>query len=100
MHRLMSAATLGFIAMVAAVLLTSSEGGQAQTTVFGSGRASKSALSGDLVGGPRGIVKTAQGQPVDGLMVQLIAKKTSIRTTVSTRQPRAPRSSPIRSGVC
>jgi hypothetical protein len=37
-----------------------------------------------LKGGARGIVKTAQGQVVDGLMVQLISEQTSIRTTVYT----------------
>jgi virginiamycin B lyase len=37
-----------------------------------------------LTGGPRGIVKTSQGEPVGGLMVQLISDATSIRTTVYT----------------
>ena len=36
------------------------------------------------LGGPKGIVKTSDGNPVGGLMVQLIAQKTSIRTTVYT----------------
>ena len=35
-----------------------------------------------LLGGPSGIVKTAGGDPLEGMMVQLIAKKTAIRTTV------------------
>src|SRR5688500_10138050 len=86
MRRLMSMATLGFIATVGLVLLASSQGGQAQSAPFGSGRASKSAPTGDLVGGPRGIVKTLQGQPVDGLMVQLISQKSAIRTTVYTNE--------------
>jgi virginiamycin B lyase len=35
-----------------------------------------------LLGGPFGTVKTAAGDPLEGMMVQLIAKKTAIRTTV------------------
>ena len=37
-----------------------------------------------LRGGPQGVIKTANGYPVEGLMVQLISQKTSIRTTVYT----------------
>lgn len=37
-----------------------------------------------LVGGPHGIVKSADGDLLEGMMVQLIAKKTAIRTTVFT----------------
>jgi virginiamycin B lyase len=39
-----------------------------------------------LRGGPQGVVKTARGYPVEGLMVQLISQKSSIRTTVYTNQ--------------
>jgi len=34
------------------------------------------------LGGPTGVVKTAAGQPIGGLMVQLISQRTAIRTTV------------------
>jgi len=37
-----------------------------------------------LLGGPHGIVKAADGGPLEGMMVQLISKKTAIRTTVFT----------------
>src|SRR5579884_4025819 len=43
------------------------------------------AQSGDrLRGGPHGIVKSAEGNLLEGMMVQLIAKKSAIRTTVFT----------------
>ena len=35
-----------------------------------------------LLGGPRGAVKSSKGQPLEGIMVQLISPKTSMRTTV------------------
>ena len=35
-----------------------------------------------MLGGPHGVVKSANGDPLEGMMVQLIAKKTAIRTTV------------------
>ena len=35
-----------------------------------------------LLGGPTGIVKSATGDMLEGMMVQLISKKTAIRTTV------------------
>jgi virginiamycin B lyase len=38
----------------------------------------------NLSGGPHGIVKTAKGDLLEGMMVQLIAKDTAIRTTVFT----------------
>lgn len=38
----------------------------------------------DLLGGPTGVVRTDKGQPVEGLMVQLVSEKTAIRTTVFT----------------
>ncbi len=35
-----------------------------------------------LAGGPKGIVKSTTGELLEGVMVQLIANKTAIRTTV------------------
>jgi virginiamycin B lyase len=35
-----------------------------------------------LTGGPKGLVKNNKGEPLEGIMVQLIAKKNGIRTTV------------------
>src|ERR1700730_8091438 len=35
-----------------------------------------------LTGGPKGLVKNSKGEPLEGIMVQLIAKKNAIRTTV------------------
>jgi virginiamycin B lyase len=35
-----------------------------------------------LLGGPQGVVKSAKGDLLEGMMVQLIAKKNAIRTTV------------------
>ncbi|MSO20669.1 MAG: hypothetical protein EXQ56_09450 [Acidobacteria bacterium] len=40
----------------------------------------------DLAGGPTGTVKTSKGFSVEGVMVQLISQKTSIRTTVFTNE--------------
>ena len=37
-----------------------------------------------LSGGARGTVRTAKGEPLEGIMVQLVSTKTAIRTTVST----------------
>src|SRR6266849_626106 len=37
---------------------------------------------GPLLGGPKGVVKSAKGDLLEGMMVQLIAQKTAIRTTV------------------
>src|SRR2546430_13479376 len=37
-----------------------------------------------LLGGPRGIVKSSKGDLLQGMMVQLIAQKSAIRTTVYT----------------
>jgi streptogramin lyase/mono/diheme cytochrome c family protein len=39
-------------------------------------------LYGALTGGPRGLVKNARGEPIEGIMVQLIAEQSAIRTTV------------------
>src|SRR5215831_11521116 len=37
-----------------------------------------------LLGGPRGIVKSSKGDLLEGMMVQLIAQKSAMRTTVYT----------------
>jgi virginiamycin B lyase len=37
-----------------------------------------------LLGGPRGVVKSSKGDLLEGMMVQLIAQKSAIRTTVYT----------------
>src|SRR5206468_10019355 len=37
-----------------------------------------------LLGGPRGIVKSVKGDLLEGMMVQLIAQKSAMRTTVYT----------------
>ena len=42
------------------------------------------AQANNLSGGPHGVVKTAKGDLLEGMMVQLIAKDTAIRTTVYT----------------
>jgi streptogramin lyase/mono/diheme cytochrome c family protein len=39
-------------------------------------------LYGALTGGPKGLVKNARGEPIEGIMVQLISDATAIRTTV------------------
>ena len=44
--------------------------------------AAQSPLYGALIGGPKGLVKNAKGEPIEGIMVQLIADKNAIRTTV------------------
>jgi virginiamycin B lyase len=48
--------------------------------------AGKAAPAADLVGGPRGAVRSSTGFPIEGMMVQLISQKTSMRTTVYTDQ--------------
>jgi virginiamycin B lyase len=48
----------------------------------GSAAAPAESLYAALSGGPKGLVKNARGDPVEGVMVQLIADKTAIRTTV------------------
>src|SRR6202521_1261204 len=35
-----------------------------------------------LLGGPKGVVKSAKGELLEGIMVQLIAKPNAVRTTV------------------
>src|SRR5262244_1414525 len=55
--------------MLALMLMASSPAAQAQ-----SGH--------PLLGGPHGVVKSSKGDLLEGMMVQLIAQKTAIRTTV------------------
>src|SRR5215469_9902958 len=38
-----------------------------------------------LLGGPHGVVKSANGELLEGIMVQLIAQKNAIRTTATLR---------------
>jgi streptogramin lyase len=40
----------------------------------------------NLLGGPHGTVRSSQGFPLEGIMVQLISHKNSIRTTVYTNE--------------
>ena len=42
-------------------------------------------LYASLTGGPKGLVKNARGEPIEGIMVQLIAEQNAIRTTVYSR---------------
>ena len=82
--------TLVGVATVGLMILQSSSGAalQAQTAFGGSGAVNVSANN-NVRGGPTGVVKTVlRGTtlPVDGLMVQLISQKTSIRTTVYTNE--------------
>jgi streptogramin lyase/mono/diheme cytochrome c family protein len=44
--------------------------------------ASAKELYAGLTGGPRGTVKNARGEPIEGIMVQLISEANAIRTTV------------------
>src|SRR5262245_30259924 len=55
--------------MLALMLIASSPAAQAQS-------------SRELLGGPHGVVKSNKGDLLEGMMVQLIAQKTAIRTTV------------------
>ncbi len=48
----------------------------------GGAAAPAQSLYGALTGGPKGLVKNARGEPIEGIMVQLIAEKSAIRTTV------------------
>ena len=45
----------------------------------------RAALYEALNGGPKGLVKNARGEPIEGIMVQLISDETAIRTTVYSR---------------
>ena len=40
----------------------------------------------NLLGGPRGIVRSTTGMPFEGVMVQLVSEKNSIRTTVYSNE--------------
>ena len=42
--------------------------------------------SGVPLGGARGVVRSAKGFPIEGMMVQLISQKNAIRTTVFTNE--------------
>jgi virginiamycin B lyase len=48
----------------------------------GSAAAPAQSLYAALTGGPKGLVKNARGEPIEGIMVQLIAETSAIRTTV------------------
>ncbi len=51
----------------------------------GANAPARAALYGALTGGPKGLVKNARGEPIEGIMVQLISDETAIRTTVYSR---------------
>jgi virginiamycin B lyase len=77
-----------FIVALGAVILTSAHPVRVRAQAA-SDRSAAGARTDGRLGGPFGSVKTVlrgQEQPVDGLMVQLIAKRTSIRTTVYTNE--------------
>ena len=40
------------------------------------------AVAANLLGGAKGVVKNNSGEPLEGIMVQLVSKETAIRTTV------------------
>jgi streptogramin lyase len=84
MRRLLVTA-MGVIAVVGWVVPTSSQAVRPQAGEASS-RPPAPADATSRLGGPAGIVKTSDGNPVGGLMVQLIAQKTSIRTTVYTNE--------------
>lgn len=46
--------------------------------------AARAVVRANLSGGARGIVRTTKGEPLEGIMVQLVSTKTAIRTTVYT----------------
>lgn len=82
MRRLLVASGVAILTAVWTFALAPWHAVQAQGKVR-NGRMS-SARPVELRGGPKGLVKTAAGLPIGGLMVQLISQKTSIRTTVYT----------------
>ena len=84
MARLIVILGLGFLVTLGLVLSAPSTTVKAQTLAAGVTLRPASDTGGNVLGGPRGIVKTPKGQAVDGLMVQLVAQKTAIRTTVYT----------------
>src|SRR3990167_10465007 len=75
---------LGFFVAVGVALLPPSWTVRAQAPAAPRMAASAAAGTSYLKGGPRGVVKNTAGLTIDGLMVQLISKQTSIRTTVYT----------------
>lgn len=84
MRRLMLMPALGFFVAVGVALLPPSWTVRAQAPAAPRMAASAAAGTSYLKGGPRGVVKNTAGLTIDGLMVQLISKQTSIRTTVYT----------------
>src|SRR5215475_10809378 len=50
--------------------------------VLSSAMALPAQADGRLQGGPKGVVKSSKGELLEGMMVQLIAKKNAVRTTV------------------
>src|SRR5215469_15208899 len=44
--------------------------------------AAQAQTAAQLLGGPHGVVKSVNGELLEGIMVQLIAQKSAIRTTV------------------
>ena len=55
----------------------------------GSAAAPAQSLYGALTGGPKGLVKNARGEPIEGIMVQLIAESTAIAPIATSRIPRS-----------
>jgi streptogramin lyase/mono/diheme cytochrome c family protein len=51
-----------------------------------SGAQPVSAATRETRGGARGTVRTIKGEPLEGILVQLVSPKTAIRTTVSTNE--------------
>lgn len=49
-------------------------------------RAAQAQSGHPLLGGPRGVTRTAAGEPLEGIMVQLIAQPNAIRTTVVSNE--------------
>ena len=81
--------TLAATATAALLVFQSSSAANLHAQSAFAGVATAGGNASDLRGGPNGVVKTVlRGTelPVDGLMVQLISHKTSIRTTVYTNE--------------
>lgn len=88
MRRLFLMAGAGIIAALGLVAVALPQAASAQAQSAFAATAARSVSEGSL-GGPYGAVKTiirGMEQPVDGLMVQLISHRTSIRTTVYTNE--------------
>jgi len=51
-------------------------------SLLGSWETARAQSGHPLLGGPRGVVRAATGEPLEGILVQLIAQPTAIRTTV------------------